>query len=337
MSGEGPGFYVHVPFCLKRCPYCAFTLVESKGELHEAFTAKAASRLRSAGEAPRTLYFGGGTPSLLETSQIARLIEAAGGRPREVTVEANPERFDAAGLRAAGATRLTLGIQSLQDGVLRFLGRGHDAAGARRAWREASARFDNVCVDLIFAVPGLDRSAWKATLDEVRSWAPAHVSLYGLTYEPGTPFERIRERLPEAEERAQYEMAMDAFADWRHYEISNWARPGFESLHNRSYWEGRPYLGFGPGAHGYRDGRRWWNVRNVRAWLERDDEREGEEVLTPEQIRIERLLLGLRQEAGLELDSIPPGLEAWLERREGRVRLTRAGRCVADSVISKLV
>jgi oxygen-independent coproporphyrinogen-3 oxidase len=332
-----PGVYVHVPFCRVRCPYCAFTLIESDGSLHDRFTAKVAAQLRAAKLDPRTLYFGGGTPSMLGATSLATLIEAAGGRPAEITVEANPETFDAAGLRAAGATRLTLGLQALHDGVLRTLGRTHDADGARRAWREASAVFDNVCVDLIFGVPGLDRAAWRATLEEVRSWRPAHVSLYGLTYEPGTPFERIRDRMPEEEERAQYEEGMDALSGYHHYEISNWALPGFESLHNRAYWEGRPYRGFGPGAHSFEPGRRWWNVRNVRVWMDREDPGEGEERLTPDQERIERLLLGLRQDVGVELGAIPAGLGAFLERgADGRVRLTRAGKCVADTVIAKL-
>ncbi len=331
------GIYVHVPFCLRRCPYCAFTLIESQGELHEAFTAKIVKELRAAQTPPGTLYFGGGTPSLLETGQISRMIEAAGGAPGEITVEANPEHFDAAGLKSAGVTRLTLGIQSLRDGVLRRLGRGHDAEGARRAYREAVRHIDDVCVDLMFGVPGLDRADWKATLEEVRSWRPAHVSLYGLAYEEGTPFAKIRERLPEEEERAQYELAMDVLADYHHYEISNWALPGFESRHNRAYWEGGPYLGFGPGAHSFREGRRWWNLRNVREYLARDHVVLGEERLTEEQKHVERLLLGLRQDVGVELDLIPPGLESFLERRESRVRLTRAGKCVADSVIARLI
>lgn len=336
-AGAPGGIYVHVPFCLKRCPYCAFTLIESRGELHEAFTAKIVKELRAAEAPPRTLYFGGGTPSLLETAQISRMIEAAGGAPQEITLEANPERFDAAGLKSIGVTRLTLGIQSLQDGVLRRLGRGHDAEGARRAYREAVRSIDNVCVDLMFGVPGLDLAGWKATLEEVRSWRPAHVSLYGLAYEEGTPFAKIRERVPDEDERVQYEMAMDAFAEYHHYEISNWALPGFESRHNRAYWEGRPYLGFGPGAHSHREGRRWWNLTNVREYLEREHVMLGEELLTEEQKHVERLLLGLRQDTGVELDRIPAALEPYLERREGRVRLTRAGKCVADTVIAQLI
>lgn len=331
------GVYVHVPFCRKRCPYCAFVLVESDGTLHDRFVDKVRGEILRAKPAARTLYFGGGTPSMLGAAAIGTLIDAVGGRPEEVTVECNPEGLRLDGLRAAGVTRLTLGIQALDDALLKTLGREHDADGARRAWREASRAFDNVCVDLMFGVPGQSREGWRRTLEEVRSWRPAHVSLYGLAYEKGTPFEKRRDRLPEEEERVLYEMAMDAFADWHHYEISNWALPGFESRHNRAYWEGRPYAGFGPGAHSFDGASRWWNVANVNEYLERDDVVAGRETLTPEQVRLEALLLGLRQDVGVELPSIPAGLEAFLEREGGRVRLTRAGKCVADSVIAKLI
>jgi len=274
---------------------------------------------------------------MLGAAAIGRLVEAVGGRPQEVTVECNPEGLTLDGLRQAGVDRITLGIQALDDGILRLLGREHDADGARRAWREASRVFDNVCVDLIFGVPGQTREGWRRTLEEVRSWRPAHVSLYGLAYEAGTPFAKIRDRLPEEEEKAMYETAMDVLADWHHYEISNWALPGRESRHNRAYWEGRPYLGFGPGAHSHDAPRRWWNVANVREYLEREDVVAGRETLTPEQERIERLLLGLRQDVGVEMAAVPEGLEGFLEKAGERVRLTRAGRCVADSVIARLI
>jgi oxygen-independent coproporphyrinogen-3 oxidase len=331
------GVYIHVPFCRKRCPYCAFVLVESDGSLHDRFVEKICRELRAAQPRARTIYFGGGTPSMLGAEPIRRIIEAVGGLPEEITVECNPEGLRLEGLREAGVTRVTLGIQALDDALLRFLGREHDAQGARRAYRDASRVFHNICVDLIFGVPGQTLEGWRRTLDEVRSWGPAHVSLYGLTYEKGTPFEKIRDRLPEERERAMYEAAMDSLSEYHHYEISNWARPGFESRHNRAYWEGRPYLGFGPGAHSYAPPERWWNVANVREYLEREDVVAGRETLTAEQIRIERLLVGLRQDAGVELESIPAGLERFLERTGSRVRLTRAGKCVADSVIAKLV
>jgi oxygen-independent coproporphyrinogen-3 oxidase len=312
-------------------------LVESDGSLHERFVDKVCGEVRRAKPEARTLYFGGGTPSLLSAEQLGRLVESAGGRPEEITVECNPEGFRLEGLRGAGVNRVTLGIQALDDGLLRFLGREHDADGARRAWRGASGEFENVCVDLIFGVPGQTVEGWRRTLEEVRSWRPAHVSLYGLTYEKGTPFEKIRERLPEESERAMYETAMDVLSDYHHYEISNFALPGLESKHNLGYWEGRPYLGFGPGAHSYVPPRRWWNLSNVREYLDREDVVGGEETLTPEQQRIEGLLLGLRRDTGVPLDVIPSGLEGYLERIGDRVRLTRAGRCVADSVISQLV
>src|SRR5678815_1924030 len=155
--------------------------------------------------------------------------------------------------------------------------------------------------------------------------------------EKGTPFEKIRDRVPEEGEKAMYEAAMDALADYHHYEVSNWAIPGFESRHNRAYWEGRPYLGFGPGAHSFVPPERWWNLANVREYLDRDDVVAGRETLTPDQVRIERLLLGLRQDVGVEMASIPAGMEPFLECVGDRVRLTRAGKCVADSVIAKLI
>lgn len=335
--GSKVGIYVHVPFCLKRCPYCAFVLMESDGSLHDEFIEKICRQVRDAGKPARTLYFGGGTPSLLTPEQLGRVIETVGGTPEEITVECNPESFDPKGMRAIGVTRMTLGIQALDDGLLKTLGREHGADGAREAYRRASRSFENVCVDLIFGVPGQTVEGWRRTLEEIRSWCPAHVSLYGLTVEMGTPFEKIRDRLPQETERAMYEEAMERLADYHHYEISNFALPGFESLHNRAYWERRPYLGFGPGAHSYVPEERWWNISNVREYLRKDDVVMRRERLTPDQVRIERLMLGLRQDVGVELERIPEGLEVYLERENGNVRLTRAGRSVADSVIAKLI
>ncbi len=338
MEAEGKvGVYVHVPFCRKRCPYCSFVLVESDGSLHERYVEKIRRELAGARPDPRTIYFGGGTPSLLSADQIGRLVEAAGGRPAEVTVECNPDDLRLDGLRDAGVNRITLGIQALDDGLLRFLGRTHDAETARRAWRRAEKVFDNICVDLIFGVPGQTVEGWRKTLSEIRSWRPAHVSVYCLTYEPGTPFGKLAERLPEETERAMYEAAMDELPGYRHYEISNFALPGFESMHNWDCWTGRPYVGFGPGAHSYAPPERRWNISNVRMYLERDDVVMGRETLAPEQERCERIFLGLRTDRGVELDRIPDGLEPYLERRGGRVRLTRAGKCVADSVIARLL
>ena len=336
MTGE-VGVYVHVPFCRKRCPYCAFVLIESDGSLHDRYVEKVCREIETRRPLARTLYFGGGTPSMLGAAALGRIIRAVGGRPEEVTVECNPEGLRLEGLHEAGVTRITLGIQALDDGLLRTLGREHDAEGARRAYGEARRHFDNICVDLIFGVPGQTLEGWTRTLEEVRSWRPAHVSLYGLTYEPGTPFEKIRDRQPEDREREMYEQAMDLLSGYHHYEISNWSLPGLESKHNRAYWEGRPYAGFGPGAHSYRAPERWWNLSNVREYLDRDEVVAGRETLTPDQVRIERLLLGLRQDVGVEMESIPSALGAFLERVDGRVRLTRAGKCVADTVIAKLI
>jgi coproporphyrinogen III oxidase-like Fe-S oxidoreductase len=218
-------------------------------------------------------------------------------------------------LRDAGVTRITLGIQALDDGLLRLLGREHDAEGARRAYRDASRVFDNICVDLIFGVPGQTVEGWRRTLEEVRSWAPSHVSLYGLILEKGTPFEKIRDRLPEEREREMYEAAMDALSEYHHYEISNWARPGFESRHNRAYWEGRPYLGFGPGAP-QRNARRsgggtspTCGSTSTATTSSRAARRSRRK-----QVRIERLLVGLGRMSGSGWPRIPAGMEPFLER-----------------------
>jgi len=169
------GVYIHVPFCRKRCPYCAFVLIESDGSLHDLFVDKVSSEVRRARLEPRTLYFGGGN-ALDAGGGVDRAADrSVGGEPEEITVECNPEGLQLDGLRAAGATRITLGIQALDDGLLKLLGREHDADGARRAYRAAAKEFDNICVDLLFAVPGQTRESWRRTLDEVRSWKPAHV------------------------------------------------------------------------------------------------------------------------------------------------------------------
>ncbi len=365
------GLYVHVPFCAKRCPYCAFVLIESDGGLHERFVGAVEREMdRAAAEHGRvpfgTLYFGGGTPSMLEPPQIERLVAAARARfePRgalEVTLESNPDGIGVGRLREfrdAGTTRLTLGLQSVWDDELSFLGRTHDAKGGVEAFHAArAAGFRNVVLDLIFGLPGQPVERWRQTLERVVALAPEHVSLYGLTIEKGTAFERSVS-VVEDDQKPHYELAMTMLPreGYRQYELSNFARPGFESRHNSGYWDGRPYLGFGPGAHSYLPHRRWANVANVREYLDRA-EQGGDvvamrEELTREQRMLERAFLGLRRVEGI----FAPAWEeefgeavaarhgkaieecralGLLEWRGGFLTLTRAGRLVADSVVAK--
>lgn len=349
------GIYVHVPFCTKRCPYCHFVLVE--GDADARFVDAVRRHMEAHAGAPMTsLYFGGGTPSKLAPGAVATLIETArrlfkADGPMEITLEANPE--DAARLRAfrdAGVNRLSLGVQSLSDAALRFLGRGHDAAQARAAY---PAGFANVSVDLIFGVPGQD---FDADLREIIAWDPQHVSLYGLTVEPGTELERAVKRgrtLPDDEaQKRDYELAMDLLgaAGYRHYEISNFARPGFESVHNSGYWDGRPYLGFGPGAHSYVPHRRWANVSNVERYLAGALEPLMAEDLSRDQRMLEAVFLGLRRDVGVDVAAFERAFavdfrshyaaalaksDGALEWAGGRLRLTRRGRLLADAVIAE--
>lgn len=345
--------YVHVPFCRKRCPYCAFVLIESDGSLHERFVERLCREIHAAkyGEVA-TLFFGGGTPSLLTPSQIGRIVRTVGGSPTEVTLEANPETpLDVRGYRAAGINRLSLGVQALDDRELRDLGREHTVAEAERTYAEAREGFENISIDIIFGLPGQD---FGRTLTRLLEWDPPHISLYGLTYEPGTDFTRTRTPIAQEAEAEMYTLAIDRItaAGYRHYELSNFAKPGFESAHNIGYWEGRPYLGFGPGAHSYVPPRRWANLSNVRMYLESEDPVMTVEELTEPQRMLERVFLGLRQEQGVDLLAFQEEFGVGLLTRfrpqvaelqalgvveiaDGRFRLTRKGKLVADDVIGK--
>ncbi len=358
---EAWGVYVHVPFCLRRCPYCAFVLIESEGSLHDRFVERVCREISVSPHRPpsvSSLFFGGGTPSMLTPEQIARIVEqvrrSLGVPSGEVALEANPESLTKGRLQGyahAGVNRLSLGVQALDDGELKALGREHTAELAERAYRTARKIFRDVGIDLIFGLPGQD---FGRTLKRVLEWDPPHVSLYGLTYEPGTEFTRTRTPIAPEIEARMYEEAIDTLtsAGYRHYELSNFAKPGFESRHNLGYWEGRPYLGFGPGAHSYVPHRRWWNVSNVRRYLETEDPVMTVEELTEAQRMLERIFLGLRRDVGVDLLAFQEEFGVGLltryrpqvaefeslrlvEIEEGRLRLTRKGKLVADEITSK--
>ena len=350
------GLYIHVPFCDRRCPYCDFVLIESDGSLHDAYLVRVIREMEAAAEAhpdfqALTLHFGGGTPSILEPDQISRLIEVLRRSfslqaDAEITLEANPDPADPirfSNFHRAGITRLSLGVQSFHPRELLLLGRTHTPEQAIQA---VEAGLDNTSIDLMFGLPGQTLKDWTENLQTACRLAPRHLSVYGLTYEPGTALTRMRDRgnireLDESICRAQYEQAMKILpeAGYPQYEISNFAQPGFESRHNRLYWDRRPYLGFGPGAHSFLPEERWWNVSNVRQYLEADNPVWKREQLNADQQRLERIMLGLRRSEGVAVEdsgTIPEMEEAGLvERADRRLRLTRAGRCIADTVIEK--
>ena len=334
MSAVPAGIYLHIPFCRIKCPYCDFNtyagiddqrpryVAALKEELRHRLRLHEASTVEGRPFAASSLYFGGGTPSLLDPEDVAELVSLAGS-PAEVTLEANPGTVDLEKLKAlrnAGVNRLTLGCQTFQPALLAGLGRLHDVAQSRQALAHAhEAGFTEINVDLMYGLSGQTMAQWDADLDEAIGAAPTHLSLYNLTIEEGTPFARWRSAgtlpLPSEElQGAMYERAVERAeaAGWRRYEVSNFARPGSECRHNRVYWSGAPYLGCGAGAHGFAPGdgtpsfgRRWWNLRVPRRYCREVEAgrlpEEGHEALGRDEAIYEALLLGLRTRDGLDL------------------------------------
>ncbi len=257
--------YVHVPFCRSFCTYCDFYSERACPTQRWLDEVCAEARARkdeiAAAAAVDTLYFGGGTPSVLPLEFIGRIADACGGRSyREWTVEVNPDDITpeyAAGLRALGVNRVSMGVQSLDDGMLRWMNRRHDSDGARRAFRQLrEAGFDNVSVDVIFGVDGMDSRMLEATVRGILDWRPEHISAYQLSVEEGSALGRMSREgrysdLPDEECSAQYYLVCRLLAEagYEHYEISNWALPGRRAVHNSAYWTRAPYVGLGPGAH----------------------------------------------------------------------------------------
>ncbi len=284
------GLYIHVPFCKTKCPYCDFNTyqgIESQmGSFLEAVTAELGLWGQVLGRPTvRTVFFGGGTPSYLPEGDIAAILAAAAGAfaidsDAEVTIEANPGDLDAKaceGLLRQGVNRLSIGVQSLDNGLLQLLGRRHTSDGAIEAFKAArSAGFDNVNLDLMYGLPHQDPAQWQDTIEGLAALEPQHISLYALTLEEGTPMKLWADRgkIPEPDPDLaadMYAVARRLLAEdgYRHYEISNWARPGMESRHNLIYWRNEPYLGVGPGAHSRIGAYRFWTVLAPRDYAAR--------------------------------------------------------------------
>ena len=283
--------YLHIPFCKSKCLYCDFYSLSRGEETMDRYCAALSRHLaawapQAAGYTVDTVYFGGGTPSYLGHARLASLLETVFRHYRvdpgaEITLEANPDsvggRGSAAALRAAGFNRVSLGLQSADDGELRAVGRVHTFAQAAQAMEDLRAGgFDNLSLDLIYGLPGQDLAGWGRTLEQTADLGPDHLSCYGLKVEEGTPLWRMRDSLDLPDDDLQADMYLDtverlARRGYRQYEISNFARPGRESRHNLKYWQLAPYAGFGPGAHSDFGGERYACVRD----LPGDRERRG--------------------------------------------------------------
>ena len=367
MVGRPFGVYVHIPFCVSRCDYCAFATWTDRFHLVDQYVAACAEAARRQlhRERPATsVFFGGGTPSLLEPKQLEVVLGAIPVcEGAEVTVECNPETVDQGKLAAygdLGVTRLSFGVQSMRPHVLSGLGRRHDTDSVRRAVAAAGhAGFaDSYSVDLIIGGAGESIADWTATLDAVLELQPSprHVSAYGLTVEPGTPLAADPGRHPDPDDQAEKYLIGDqmlAAAGLSWYEISNWAAPGAECVHNQLYWSQGEYVGIGCAAHSHSVdsstgwARRWWNVRTpdryIRSVADGSSTEAAGEDLDPETRRREALELALRTRAGIPETALPgwSGDEVLSQLLEpggkGNLVLTRSGRLLANEVAIRLI
>ncbi len=330
--GEPAGLYLHIPFCSAICPYCDFAVRVGRRDKRQRFVDTLLLEIARHENALEegtpfasvdTVYLGGGTPSLLEPGDLERLLDELRRtfRPRPDTriyLEANPEDVGAASLEAwrrLGVGTLSLGVQSFDDDELRYLGRRHDAAVARRSVELASAAgFETLSVDLIYGLPGQGSGAWRRNLERAVELGPDHFSCYELVVHPRTTFGKRHARgelaeLP-ADEQAELFLLTHralAAAGYEGYEVSNFARsPAHRSRHNRKYWRHVPYLGLGPSAHSFDGRRRWWNQRLLARWERavRAGSRPvaGEETLAPGDLALETVMLALRTAAGIDLE-----------------------------------
>ena len=363
--------YIHVPFCQRLCGYCDFYKTISLKQLPlypDALLAEAKARAGElAGTTLRTIYLGGGTPSLFTPEEVEKILRGVAeiwdtSQVAEITLEANPDDLSAQrleGYRKAGINRLSIGIQSFDDEQLRFMNIRHDAATARAAIRAArQAGFDNLSIDLIYGVPCGGSEVWQRNIEEAIDLNPEHISAYHLTIEEGTVFGK-RGVQPIEEERSEEEYLMLhkalTEAGYDHYEISNFARQGRRSQHNSGYWRGVPYVGLGPGAHSFDGESRSWNLPNLNRYIANPTDpalRESETLTAEEQVE-EMIMVGLRTREGIDLQTIeqkfgaeralytaraaePFVLSGTLLREGSRLRFDAEHWLVSDAVISEL-
>lgn len=345
-----------MPFCAARCDYCAFATWTDRAHLMADYAGACVAELRGASLPPATsVFFGGGTPSLLPAELLGSVLSAVVRAPgAEVTVECNPDTVSAAlfaAYRDAGVNRVSFGVQSMVPHVLRGLGRSHSIDHVRTAVAlAAEAGFDSYNVDLIYGGAGETMADWETTLAAVLALdpSPAHVSAYALTVEPGTPLAADPARHPDDDDQADKYLRADellAAAGLRNYEISNWARPGHECRHNLLYWSQGDYRGIGCAAHSHEQGRRWWNVRTPERYIAAiADGRSpiaADETLDEPTRALERLQLALRTRDGVPVSAIDNAADltaAALLAPAGtdRVALTPGGRLLANEVAARL-
>ncbi len=355
MADAAFGVYVHIPFCAKRCDYCAFATWTDRGHLQTEYMEALRRDIVAADLPPvSSVFVGGGTPTLVDPALLADVLRAIPTTPdAEVTIECNPDDVTVAMLRTyrdAGVNRVSIGVQSMVPHVLASLGRTHVPANvdqAVAAVREAGIPTFNL--DLIYGAAGESLADLRVTLEGAIALTPTHISAYALTIEAGTPLAEQSDRHPDDDDLAdKYELADELLtaAGLANYEVSNWARPGHECKHNMLYWQQGNYRGFGSAAHSHDDGRRWWNVRTPERYIAAvtggETTQAAGETLDENTRRTEGLQLAIRMRDGVPVDALSveamaaEGLEDLVESDGVRVRLTQRGRLLANEVSLRL-
>ncbi len=374
------GIYVHIPFCKQACNYCNFhfsTSLRYKNELLAALLKETElQRDYLKNEPVETVYFGGGTPSLLTIEDLKLQLEKLSevfdiSTDAEITLEANPDDIDddkLTGWKKTGINRLSIGVQSFFEEDLLWMNRAHSAQQAIGNLQLASKQFDNITIDLIYGHPLLTNEKWRQNVEQVISLNIPHISCYALTVEPKTPLQKLI--LEKKKENIQQEKQADHFlllmqwlqdAGYEHYEISNFSKPGFRSRHNTSYWQGKNYLGLGPSAHSYDGKTRQWNISNNTTYIKSLSKNEipfEKEILTPVQQLNEYIMTSLRTKEGLNLERVRSSAfgpdshrdqsqdleirsqkfikEGKMLLRENKLILTKEGKLFADGIAAEL-
>jgi len=324
------GLYIHIPFCERKCSYCAFYSFSKPWKNEEKFFQTLEKELAGLPPdfLPETIFIGGGTPTAPSFQCLEDFFPNLGKfSPSEFSVEVNPGTIDPQKLdllKKSGVNRLSIGVQSFDFQCLETLGRIHSASEAEKAFRMArAAGFENISIDLMFGIPSQTVEMLEADLEKAVALEPEHISIYNLMYEEGTPMAERSARLDEELEREMYDLIRKRLtgAGFEHYEISNFAKPGFECQHNLLYWTGGEYIGCGPAAHSHWKGTRWANAANIADW----SEREFEETLDPEAKERETLVMGLRLLKGVEVSS-----KVWKNSSKKFQTLEKAGLLVVE-------
>lgn len=365
------GIYIHIPFCKQACHYCNFHFVTSLRQKDELVSALVKEiQLRSdylENEKVETIYFGGGTPSLLTITELSLLLDTIRqsfnvDMEAEITIETNPDDITEeilAGWKEAGINRLSIGVQSFYDEDLQWMNRAHSSSQAVSSLQLAVRYFNNITADLIYGSPQLTNEKWEKNVQSLLAMNIPHLSCYALTVEPKTPLAKMikehrSENINPDKQSEQFLLLMQWMeeAGYEHYEISNFAKPGWRSRHNSSYWSGKKYIGIGPSAHSFNGDERQWNIANNNHYIDAINKGEvpfEKEVLTPMNKRNEYIMTSLRTLEGLNLDQINEEdrsmllstarrfLESGLLRKENNsLILTREGKLLADGIASSL-